>query len=128
MIKRALSHLAVVGAAATLIGFTAAAPAMAGDEGPLWHTNRGTVTFNDDGDDITVCDKRADGAGVTGYLERLNSSGTGLVWVIKEEDGGDAGCDRSDNGYDMIGNISHGLAICWNGDNTCVRSNWFFDE
>jgi hypothetical protein len=120
--------MAAAGAVTALIGLGAAAPAMADDEGPLWHGNRGTVKFEDDGDDITVCDKRADGAGVTGYLERLNSTGTGVVWVIKEEDGGDPGCDRSNNGYDMIGNIAHGLLICWNGDNSCTRSNWYFDE
>ncbi|WP_327343961.1 hypothetical protein [Streptomyces europaeiscabiei] len=120
--------MAAAAAVATLIGLTAASPAMADDEGPLWHGNRGTVKFEDDGDDITVCDKRADGAGVTGYLERLNADGNGLVYVIKQEDGGDAGCNRSDNDYDMRGNISHGLRICWNGDGSCTRSNWFFDE
>ncbi|MFC9469192.1 hypothetical protein [Streptomyces coelicoflavus] len=128
MIKRTLSRLAVTGAAVTLLGLTAASPALASDEGPLWYGDRGTVTFNDDGDDITVCDKRADGYGVTGYLERLNSTGTGVVWVIKEDDGGDAGCDRSNTGYDMIGNIQHGLAVCWHGTGSCVRSNWTFDE
>ncbi|MCF2435994.1 hypothetical protein LV779_22640 [Streptomyces thinghirensis] len=61
-------------------------PACSGRQRGFSSRRLGHVMFNDDGDDITVCDKRADGYGAsTGYLS--DSTATAPAWfVIKEDD------------------------------------------
>ncbi|UYQ65331.1 hypothetical protein [Streptomyces peucetius] len=85
----------------------------------------GTMTHLDpDPDTFRVCDKRADGHGVTGKLY-LYMGG----WQLKEtqSDGGDSGCDYFD--YNVIPYAAKYLMkLCWNGPGeVCVQKEFTED-
>ncbi|MFE6031054.1 hypothetical protein [Streptomyces niveus] len=123
MAKRMLKRGALIGAAtAVTIGF-AAAPASAANAGVELPYDRGEMRFVDDGDRFTVCDTRADGHGVTGYLRALNHL-TGQIVTLKSwDDGGDSGCDGGN--FDVRGNTAHDMLLCWHGGGACAVSRVF---
>ncbi|MFF7450627.1 MULTISPECIES: hypothetical protein [unclassified Streptomyces] len=77
-----------------------------------------------DPDTFRVCDKRADGHGVTGKLY-LYMGG----WQLKEtkSDGGDAGCDYFD--YNVVPYAAkYMMKLCWNGPGeVCVQKEFTED-
>ncbi|MFH9003794.1 hypothetical protein ACH4E5_11220 [Streptomyces afghaniensis] len=116
--KTMLKRGAMVGAAAAMaIGFTAG-PAAATDVGISLPSGRGTMKFIDDGDKFRVCDTKADGEGVTGYVRQLRADGR-IVTILTIDDGGDAGCDEKET--DLIGRTPHDMLLCWHGGG-CVVS------
>ncbi|NGO47381.1 hypothetical protein [Streptomyces ureilyticus] len=122
MAKAMLRRGALIGsAAAAMIGFAAApAAANAGVELPY---DRGDMTFIDDGDRFAVCDSRADGHGVTGYLRTINHNTGDIVTLDSWDDGGDKGCDGGN--FDVRGNKAHDMVLCWHGGGACVVSRVF---
>lgn len=121
MVKTMLKRGAVVGAtAAVMIGF-AASPALAANVSLSLPSGRGTMTFIDDGDKFRVCDTKADGYGVTGYVRTITTDGR-IIRVATIDDGGDAGCDTKE--YDIMFNKPHDMELCWHGGG-CVYSPRF---
>ncbi|MDX3383812.1 hypothetical protein PV682_20435 [Streptomyces niveiscabiei] len=111
----------VAASAAVLVGF-ASAPAFAGNINLSLPSGRGTMTFIDDGDKFRVCDTKADGYGVTGYVQTINTRGD-IITVATIDDGGDAGCDTKE--YDIYLNKPHEMKLCWHGGGACVYSGTF---
>ncbi|SDE02259.1 hypothetical protein [Actinokineospora iranica] len=123
MAKIMLRRGALIGAvAAVMIVFTAA-PASAANAGVELPYDRGDMTFIDDGDRFRVCDTRADGHGVTGYLRALNHITGEIVTLASWDDGGDSGCDGGN--FDVRGNTAHDMVLCWHGGGPCVVSRVF---
>ncbi|MFJ9041601.1 hypothetical protein ACIRF8_34170 [Streptomyces sp. NPDC102406] len=120
------SRAAAVGAvlAATLGGV--ATPAFAVDVHPLTTDmtltlpNRGKMVFHDDGDMFEVCDTKADGHGMTGYL--MNSDTKRNLLIIT--DGGDAGCDKDGWNVDNWPS-SYQMELAWDGGGPSVYSALF---
>ncbi|AXQ56723.1 hypothetical protein ACFVDU_02980 [Streptomyces albidoflavus] len=119
MANAMLKRGAMVGAAAAVaVGF-ASAPAAAANVDIRLPSDRGLMTYIDNGDRFTVCDTKADGYGVTGYVRKLRTDGK-IITVKTIDDGGDAGCDSAT--VDLIGTWPHDMMLCWHGGGTCVIS------
>ncbi|MFI1018159.1 hypothetical protein [Streptomyces sp. NPDC020965] len=120
MVKTVLRRGVMIGAAATVMVGFAAAPASAADLSIALPNARGYMKFTDDGDRFTVCDTRADGHGVTGYLRTINNGR--IVIHGTWDDGGDRGCDGGIR--DIYHNSPHDMLLCWHGGG-CVVSRVF---
>jgi hypothetical protein len=114
----------MVGAAAAMMVGLAASPASAANLSVDLPNGRGYMRFVDSGDHFTVCDTKADGHGVTGYLR--TTQGSRIVIVRTWDDGGDAGCDGGT--HDIIGGRVYDMLICWNGGGPCVVSPVFSES
>lgn len=101
--------------------------------GLVWSGEGGAAVSVGDGDGVCgdpdpdtfrVCDKRADGHGVTGKLY-LYMGG----WQLKEtkSDGGDAGCGYFD--YNVVPYAAkYMMKLCWNGPGeVCVQKEFTED-
>ncbi|MFD4022898.1 hypothetical protein ACFWRV_05145 [Streptomyces sp. NPDC058576] len=123
MIKSKFARAAmVVGAsAAMIVGMSPSAQA-ASDKRVNLPSGRGYMHFFDDGDVFQVCDKKADGHGVTGALWVTTSAGvTSKLWALN--DGGDAACEKEP---ENIGNLSsYQMRVSWNGGGGQYVSEWF---
>ncbi|MBW1597847.1 hypothetical protein [Streptomyces sp. JJ38] len=121
MINSKYARVGLVSAAtATMLLFTAT-PALAANFRISLPYDRGYMQYIDDGDVFTVCDTKADGHGVTGYVRRLMLDGR-IITLATIDDGGDAGCDKK--GVD-INRQAHDIVLCWNGGGPCVVSRPF---
>lgn len=118
--------LAVAGAVALVVGATGSASA-ADTTLTLKRSGNtiGTMTHLDpDPDTFRVCDKRADGYGVTGKLYVYVGG-----WQLKEtkSDGGDAGCDYFD--YNVVPYAAKYLMkLCWNGPGEVCAQKEFTED
>ncbi|MFI0934984.1 hypothetical protein ACH4RG_25105 [Streptomyces sp. NPDC021019] len=124
MIKSRLTRVAVVAGAAALIA-ASVAPAQAveakGNMTIYLPKGRGKMIFHDDGDVFKICDTKADGHGVTGYLYKQGTTGSAVI-AFKEADGGDAGCDKHPYNVGRLANYQ--MQLFWNGGGS-VLSKWF---
>lgn len=123
--SRSIHFAVVAGAAAALIA-TAAAPAQAdvreSNKTIYLPNGRGKMVFIDDGDVFKICDTKADGHGVTGYLYKQGATGDPII-AFKESDGGDAGCDKRPYDVGQLANFQ--MHLFWNGGGRSVLSEWF---
>lgn len=118
-----------IGGAAVLALGASATPAMAGDISVVGPTNWGYIHFIDDGDVFEVCDTRADGTGVRGYVEYDPWIGSSYYKTFSNgkqyiDDGGDAGCDKA--GLNIGNDGNYRMWLCYGDmDGGCVSSGWF---
>ena len=117
--KTLLKRGGVVAASAAIDFGFATSPAMATDVSISLPDGRGTMKFIDDGDKFRVCDTKADGHGVTGYVRQLRADGR-IVTILTIDDGGDNGCDTKET--DLLGRTPHDMVLCWNGGGACKTS------
>ena len=110
---KTFTRIAVAGASLALV-YAGSTPAWAADAGVQWENKvislsggRGDMAFHDDGDVFEVCDTKADGAGVTGYVYERNPVTLNVRLVRSVSDGGDAGCGESclSRLIDLLGEI-----------------------
>ncbi|MGY3201464.1 hypothetical protein [Streptomyces sp. TE5632] len=73
---------------------------------------QGSFYFKDNGDVFTVCDTKADGAGVIGKLWYKPIGGDWYV-AASEDDGGDAGCDKFASDVGPVGDYQ--MKLYWTG-------------
>ncbi|THV30200.1 hypothetical protein [Glycomyces paridis] len=122
MSRNPLTRSAVIGATALAVLGFAAAPAAAADR--YIGSSLGSMTHIDDGDDFKVCDNKADGHGVTGYLKERRKGGLTITTVLTVDDGGDSGCDVGS--YDILSTHEYIMVLTWNGEGgNTVTSSWF---
>ena len=121
---------AAIGAAVVVMVGATAAPAMADDKYLEGNAYYGYMAFIDDGDVFKVCDTKADGAGVTGYVWYKPWVGSGYWKTFANgdkciNDGGDKGCDKS--GLNIGNDGNYQMKLCWNElpTSSCVYSSWF---
>ncbi|MCX5203451.1 hypothetical protein OG897_18610 [Streptomyces sp. NBC_00237] len=122
---RNLSRATAVGFVAVGAMLSLSTSAYAADRTVNLPDGRGYFKHTDDGDKFTVCDTRADGAGVTGFLWRTVGGASTVVMTVN--DGGDGGCDSKV--YDVKGTTQYKMEICWPGTNDLVcRNSGYFSE
>ncbi|MGW6564486.1 hypothetical protein [Streptomyces sp. NPDC054975] len=115
---KALTRVAVAGAAVAAVVAGTATPALADTNKSIYYpSGRGSMTYIDDGDMFQVCDTKADGHGMVGMVENLNHT------LITITDGGDAGCDKK--GYNVGQMESVRMALSWNGGGGTITSGYF---
>lgn len=121
-----LKRLVAVGTTVMAAIAISVSPASADSDMYTWVTDRGYMHFIDDGDVFEVCDKVADGYGMTGKLQRQNTLSDGWTTVLTVTDGGDAGCDKG--GFD-IGNLAnYRMNVSWNGQPNYEVHSVMFNE
>lgn len=113
--------IALTGAALLVASVGSPASAVTADYAVTINTegyNRGMMHFIDDGDQFQLCDQRADGYGVTGYLQFLYSDG---VWRTNftMTDGGDSGCGYKTQDIKAEYGYSYRMKVCWSGNGAC---------
>ncbi|MBL3805964.1 MULTISPECIES: hypothetical protein [Streptomyces] len=108
-----------VGAAAAMLAFATAYPAVAAEPGEVGIMANKTISipegylkFIDDGDVFEICDTNADGKGVYGELwyQPYVTPGS-FSRIAKFSDGGDAGCDKK--GVNIGNAGQYVMTICW---------------
>ena len=112
--------IALTGAALIVAGMGSPANAVTRDYAVTSSTagyNRGVMHFVDDGDWFQICDYRADGFGVTGYLQFLSEG----IWRtnFKFTDGGDSGCGSKTHDIKAEYGDRYRMKICWDGNGNC---------
>ncbi|MGW7364511.1 hypothetical protein ACWGI8_14055 [Streptomyces sp. NPDC054841] len=111
-------RIAVAGATMTAVLALSATPALADTDRYLTYPNgKGKMTYFDDGDMFQVCDTKADGHGMIGVVESMNST------LLTVDDGGDAGCDKKGYNVGTMDSIRMGLA--WDGGGGTIYSGYF---
>ncbi len=126
MFKTQFARAALVAGMSALMVAASAAPALADDKTVVL-PNTGYIKFIDDGDVFVICDTEADGHGVTGSLIFRPLLGGTPYTLWREQDGGDAGCDK--HPYNIGNDGTYWMKICWNGNTSyCRESEQGFNE
>jgi hypothetical protein len=127
---KSFTRIAVAGASLALV-CAGSTPAWAADAGVQWENKvislsggRGDMAFHDDGDVFEVCDTKADGAGVTGYVYEKNPVTLNVRLVRSVSDGGDAGCGKISD-YDVGRWQIYMLLESHAAGVPSVKSGWF---
>ncbi|WP_393058967.1 hypothetical protein [Streptomyces sp. LN549] len=120
---KSFARIAVAGAAVATVLAGTMSTAQATEVGALdtdktISSSHGKMIYHDDGDMFEVCDTKADGHGVTGYVMRYPTD-----IMLSVDDGGDSGCDK--DGVDITNTSDYMMVLEWNGDYSRVASGWF---
>lgn len=121
------SGAAAAALAAVALLAVSASPASATSNKTISYGDRGYMEFIDDGDVFKLCDIRADGHGVDGYLMRRDGILGGnfqQLWVITNL-GGNGTCIKK--AYNIGNSYDYQMQIWWRGDyaDGGVSSDWF---
>ncbi|MFH9062714.1 hypothetical protein ACH4GM_16050 [Streptomyces coeruleorubidus] len=128
---KSFTRIAVAGASLALV-YAGSTPAWAADDVEVQWDNkvislsagRGDMAFHDDGDVFEVCDTKADGAGVTGYVYERDPVTMNVKMVRSVSDGGDTGCGKISD-YD-VGRWQIYMLLDSHADGvSSVKSEWF---
>ncbi|MEU1512243.1 hypothetical protein ABZ490_08760 [Streptomyces sp. NPDC005811] len=103
-----------------------ASPASADSDKSIVYGSRGYMYFTDNGDVFKVCDTKADGYGMDGYLNRRNTiTGGGFTELWRITASGNGNCTKK--GED-IGNLyQYQMSLWWRGNYSDggTNSDWF---
>ncbi|MEU9609516.1 hypothetical protein [Streptomyces sp. NPDC048057] len=118
MTRNRIARGLAVATAATALTLSMTSSAHAANA-TLWVNDRGYIKHIDDGDRFEVCDRKADGHGVTGTLRGYDDTGQNVI-LGRASDGGDGGCGTFF--YNVQKYREYLLIIEWHGGEWKQRS------